>query len=382
MRIKVYKGIGTDGTDVVYCNNQCRDDFGDIRFTDDDGATLIPYFMSWLVSGVSAYFDIKIPDIPVAPGTKTIYMYFDKSDETTTSSISDTFPLLSDDCESLTGWTYSENDPNGTTTGGQSQEWKTSSTYSIGVWRSAEMTYAGTWGRETKSFDMTGVALLLIDAKAVRESFHEVTFSVSDVGSWTLDGEYDSFTVDVSGATGAKDVYIQLKDLQDNYGIFSPRALIDSIRGREALASPEPQFQVWSSTYTAFSEGYGVTDEAMPYYHFSQTNYTPLTNVRKENKIDVATFTFPSGETSEIQILGESAGTLSLSGYILSTSDDPTAREMKKTELLHALRLGIPIIITIPGEGTFRVVFTSIVFEDVEGEPDSYKFTINAVEVS
>lgn len=45
VRIKVHRRSGTDSGADVYLNWKCRRDFGDIRFTSDDGQTLLSYFM-------------------------------------------------------------------------------------------------------------------------------------------------------------------------------------------------------------------------------------------------------------------------------------------------------------------------------------------------
>ena len=44
-RIKVHYGAGTDSGEDVYLNSHSRTDFGDVRFTDDDGTTLLDYWI-------------------------------------------------------------------------------------------------------------------------------------------------------------------------------------------------------------------------------------------------------------------------------------------------------------------------------------------------
>jgi len=74
MKVVVHKGTGTDDGENVYCNNHCRDDFGDIRFTDVNGNEL-PYWMEEKVDGDYAVFWVKVPSIPASPNTATIYCY-------------------------------------------------------------------------------------------------------------------------------------------------------------------------------------------------------------------------------------------------------------------------------------------------------------------
>ena len=98
IRIIIHKGSGTDGEEHVYCNNHCRDDFGDIRFTKSDGTTLLDYWMEEYTSGDNATFWVEVPSIPASPDKATIYIYYGKSDAATTSNGEATF-LFFDDFE-------------------------------------------------------------------------------------------------------------------------------------------------------------------------------------------------------------------------------------------------------------------------------------------
>ena len=99
VRIIVHYGSGTDSGEHVYLNGKCREDFGDIRFTDSDGSTELPYWMEEKVDGDYAIFWVKVPSIPANPNTATIYIYYGKPDATTTSNGDDTF-IFFDDFES------------------------------------------------------------------------------------------------------------------------------------------------------------------------------------------------------------------------------------------------------------------------------------------
>ena len=91
IKIIVHKGTGTDLGEHVYCNNHCRDDFGDIRFTDSDGETLLDYWMEEYTSGNKAIFWVEVPSIPASPNTATIYIYYGNPTATTTSAVLPTF---------------------------------------------------------------------------------------------------------------------------------------------------------------------------------------------------------------------------------------------------------------------------------------------------
>lgn len=91
VKFTIYKGFGTNSTDIVYIGHNIRDDFGDIRFTSSDGITLIDYWIESYIYGVSAIVWVNIPFIPVSPGYTTIYLYYSNQLATTTSNGDNTF---------------------------------------------------------------------------------------------------------------------------------------------------------------------------------------------------------------------------------------------------------------------------------------------------
>lgn len=114
LKIRVHKDTGTDtasganGTlQHVYVGANVRDDFGDVTFTKEDGTTLLDFWMETYVSGDYADFYVEVDSIPESPDTIDVYVYYDKSDETTTSDMDDTFIAALGDA---TAWT--EYDPN------------------------------------------------------------------------------------------------------------------------------------------------------------------------------------------------------------------------------------------------------------------------------
>ena len=111
MKMIVHKGSGTDNITDVFCGGNCRDDFGDIRWTEDDGSTPMDYWIEELVSGEYAIFWVELPSIPAGAGTVDCYIYYDKSDATTTSNGEATFVFF-DDAESGSPsdkWTWTAN---------------------------------------------------------------------------------------------------------------------------------------------------------------------------------------------------------------------------------------------------------------------------------
>jgi len=89
-QITVHYGSGTDSDDDVYLNSHCRTDFGDVRFTDDDGSTLLDCWMESKVDSDNAVFWVEVAD-DLSSSNATIYVYYGKSDATTTSNFANTF---------------------------------------------------------------------------------------------------------------------------------------------------------------------------------------------------------------------------------------------------------------------------------------------------
>jgi len=85
----------TDQGDVVHVNSNCRTDFGDVRFTDDDGITLLNYWMEEKVDGDYAIFWVEIAD-DLSSNPATIYLYYGNPAATTTSNGETTFLFFDD----------------------------------------------------------------------------------------------------------------------------------------------------------------------------------------------------------------------------------------------------------------------------------------------
>jgi len=111
MKITVHKGAGADSGMHVYLDGKCRDDFGDIRFTKADESTLLDYWIESKVNGDYAIFWVEVDVIPASPSSVTIYIYYNKADETTTSNGEATFPLFDHFNDGSLGaiWTVEQN---------------------------------------------------------------------------------------------------------------------------------------------------------------------------------------------------------------------------------------------------------------------------------
>jgi hypothetical protein len=89
---------------TVFVEGHCKTDFGDIRFTDDDGIALLDYWMEDKVDGDHATFWVKVAD-DLSQLNRTIYLYYGKSDATTTSNPESTFLFFDDFNGDLSKWT-------------------------------------------------------------------------------------------------------------------------------------------------------------------------------------------------------------------------------------------------------------------------------------
>jgi hypothetical protein len=96
IKIQVEYGSGTDSGDTVYLNSHCQNDFGDIRFTDNDGITELDFWIEEYTSGDDATFWVEVEDS--LDSDVQIYVYYGNSGVSTTSSGDDTF-LFFDDFE-------------------------------------------------------------------------------------------------------------------------------------------------------------------------------------------------------------------------------------------------------------------------------------------
>ncbi len=103
IRIKVHYGSGTDSGEDVYLNHNVRMDFGDVRFTADDGVTELDYWIEEKVDGDHAVFWVEV-STDLSSQSQTIYIYYGNNNAPTTSNGADTF-IFFDPCDNLDQWT-------------------------------------------------------------------------------------------------------------------------------------------------------------------------------------------------------------------------------------------------------------------------------------
>ena len=75
-QITVHYGAGTDSDKNVYCNGRVKSDFSDLRFTKQDGTTLLQYEIVSYIPSVSALVNIKLGYVPGTDGLMNFYIYY------------------------------------------------------------------------------------------------------------------------------------------------------------------------------------------------------------------------------------------------------------------------------------------------------------------
>ncbi len=101
--LKIYYANGTDGEETVngmqygkmYCGYLVQKDFGDVRFTGDDGVTLLSYWRDEFSVGNYATFWVKISG-NLTEADQTIYVYYGNAGASSTSNGASTFLWFDD----------------------------------------------------------------------------------------------------------------------------------------------------------------------------------------------------------------------------------------------------------------------------------------------
>lgn len=109
IRIVVHYGSGSDSGEDVYLHGHCNNDFGDIRFKDNDGVTLLDYWIESKTDGDEAIFWVEVKD-NLSSSNATIYIYYTEVLSVTTSNGSTTF-LFFDDFNSIADWDIDAGSP-------------------------------------------------------------------------------------------------------------------------------------------------------------------------------------------------------------------------------------------------------------------------------
>ncbi len=94
IQINVHYNSGIDNGRDVYCDLKCQSDFDDIRFTDDDGVSLLDYWREEYTDSDNATFWVEIQDN--LDTDITLYIYYGNSGVSTSSNGAATFVFFDD----------------------------------------------------------------------------------------------------------------------------------------------------------------------------------------------------------------------------------------------------------------------------------------------
>ena len=81
VKIMVNYNSGSDSGNIVNMNGFCKTDFTDIRFTSDDGTTLLPYYMESVSTATQATFWVKVSG-DLSSTNQTIFVYYNNPSAT------------------------------------------------------------------------------------------------------------------------------------------------------------------------------------------------------------------------------------------------------------------------------------------------------------
>ena len=87
-------GSGSDTGNTVYLSSNSKTDFGDVRFTDNDGDTELDYWLEEYTGSGDATFWVEVADD--LGSNQVIYIYYGKAQEDTTSNGDNTFIDMAD----------------------------------------------------------------------------------------------------------------------------------------------------------------------------------------------------------------------------------------------------------------------------------------------
>lgn len=104
IKLTVYYGSGSDSGGSVYLSSLCKTDFGDVRFTDDDGHTLLDYWIESYTSSSLSIFWVEIAD-SLESSNVVIYIYYGNSGVSSVSNSANTLLFFDDFSGTLGAWT-------------------------------------------------------------------------------------------------------------------------------------------------------------------------------------------------------------------------------------------------------------------------------------
>ena len=190
IKITVYYGSGVDSGENVYLNEHSRTDFGDIRFTDDDGETILDYSMAEMVDSSYAVFWVEVrDDLSVNP--QSIFLYYDNPSQTYNGNPDNVF----------SGYT-------GPNTYSYAKHWAPfyweDRVSTVDLANSDDVCSANqalafnarVWGTDTNSFSVSSNGVTFLNPTACSSSWSN---SLSTFITWKAIGFWDDMRTDVAG---------------------------------------------------------------------------------------------------------------------------------------------------------------------------------------
>jgi len=255
IHIRCYYGAGGDNGDYVYLNGRARTDFGDVRFTDSSG-NFLDYWLQKKEDSYYADFWVEVT-ADLTGQSATIYVYYGKSDATSSSNGADTF-IFFGDFESQTGWTYEETNVgfNGFYDTAVFKYTPTTS-YKL-LLPLSTTTSAGQYCqiKRTITFDGSQVKIELNvkDSSTSTSGYHHKRIYLDDTQLWSVDcsdfvsGDgYGWLAVSVSTTPSSGNHDLKLR-LHENQGVTNLPINVwwDDVRIRKYV-NPEPSHGAWGA---------------------------------------------------------------------------------------------------------------------------------------
>ena len=295
VKFDVNYGSGADSGSSVYLDSNCSTDFSDIRFTGDDGDTLLDYWIEEFTASGDASIWVKIPSI-LDSATATAYIYYGNNGVSTISNGTENFPFFDHFLESslnTTKW-----DEVGTVSVSSSEVNLDNDDKLLGK---TAFGYDYAIHARCKADEQDIIILSFADGDAL-ENTNELWISNTDV---TYPNVFNRFLARSKYPVGATDSYYDGDDFRDTYYVYQIKRISGEVKycqGDTLLTTRTthlptvdlfPHFAVWDSSQESTltvdwvfvrkhvdSEptitDWGSVEETPPPPPPPETNYTPI----------------------------------------------------------------------------------------------------------
>lgn len=284
VHLTVYWSNGVDSDGKAYVNQHCQADFGDLRFTDYDGVTLIPFWINSYVSGVSADIWVKTP-MNLSSSNATVYLYYGNPAVETISDSASTFQrvissgvvlsLPMDEGSGSTVYDYSDYDNNGTIYGaswvdgkyGKALSFNGTSDY-VTVLDSISLRTTTNWAKTFWIY--SNVPLIgngkLNDVWIQRTTTNKFLFRIDPAGKWSI------YYYSTGGAFSSTDVakyyqtwtHIAVVKSNTTLTIYENGSVVSTLNNAES--EPNDSHLLFLGAYNGVAQFFhGIIDDARIY---------------------------------------------------------------------------------------------------------------------